>query len=177
MPILPEHLRPEPGEYPPYFDVYFIRLPDGDLFDILAQQPRALRDLLGGLDADQQLSRYADGKWSVKEVVGHIIDTERIFAYRGLRIMRGDVTPLSGFDQDTFVASAAFDGRSIESLLGEFDALRRSNVLLFEGHSPETYVREGVASDHRISLRAILNVLVAHVEHHMSILWERYLSR
>lgn len=177
MPVLPAYLRPEPEEYPAYFDAYFARLPDGDLFEILGKQPQELQELLGDLDTDQQLSRYADGKWSVKDVVGHIIDTERIFAYRGLRILRGDVTPLSGFDQDTFVASAAFDSRSMESLLGEFDALRRSNVLLFEGHSPETYVREGVASEHRISLRAILNVLAAHVEHHMSILRERYLSR
>ena len=176
MPTLPTYLRPEPGEYPAYFDTYFARLPDGDLFEILNKQPRVLRELLGGLDTGRQLFRYAAGKWSVKEVVGHLIDTERIFAYRGLRILRGDATPLPGFDQDAFVDNAAFDNRSMESLLGEFDALRRSNVLLFEGHPPETYVREGSVSDHRVSLRAILNVLAAHVEHHRAILRERYLN-
>ena len=176
MSVLPDFLRPEPGEYPAYYDDYFACLPDGDLFAILGGQPQALRELLGSLNTEQQRHRYAAGKWSLKEVVRHLVDTERIFAYRGLRILRGDATPLPGFDQDAYVAASDFENRPFESLLEEFETLRRSNVLFLRGHPPESYMEEGIACEHRISLRAILKVMAGHVEHHRTILLERYLT-
>ncbi len=175
MAISPEYLRPQPGEYPPYYETYFSALPDGDLFEILGEQARVLRDLLGELDGGEQLYRYADGKWSVKEVVGHMMDTERIFAYRALRILRGDATPLAGFEQDEYVAIAGFDDRLLDSLLDEFDAVRKASLLMLQGRPREEYFREGIASGHRLTVRALVTVLAGHAEHHIKILRDRYL--
>lgn len=174
MTLSPGYLRPVLGEYPPYYESYFARMPSGDVFELLKSQPAMLRGLVGGLNEEQQLFRYAEGKWSLKEVVGHVTDTERIFSYRALRILRGDTTPMPGYDQDAFVERANFDARPLATLLDEFEALRRSNLSLLQGHAPEAYVREGTASGQRITVRAIVNVLAAHVEHHATVIRERY---
>lgn len=176
MDISPSYLRPEPGEYPAYYEGYYSQLPSGDIFKLLAGQPHSLHALVGGLEIDRQLFRYADDKWSVKEVVGHLVDTERIFSNRALRIMRADTTPLPGYDQNAYVDAAEFDGRSMASLLAEFEALRHSNVLFLENHAPEVYARRGIASDTAVSVRAIVVFLAAHVEHHSAILREHYLT-
>ena len=176
MPIVPDYLQPVQGEYPAYYDGYFARLPDDNIFDLLGRQSAVLTDLLRHLTVEEQLYRYDVGKWSVKEVVGHLIDTERIFSYRGMRILRGDTTPLPGYVQDAFVDNGDFGNRSIESLRSEFGSLSSSNILLFSDHPPEVYEREGVASGHRISLRAIIAVMAAHVEHHLWVVKARYLD-
>ncbi len=176
MPFSPDYMQPEAGEYPDYYGGYFARLPDEDLFDLLGRQSAVLTEMLGDLTVDEQSFRYEVGKWSVKEVVGHIVDTERIFSYRGMRILRGDVTPLPGYEQDEYVDNGDFRSRSMESLLTEFEYLRNATILLFSGLPSEVYMREGVASGHRVSLRAIVAVLAAHVEHHLWVLGERYLE-
>ncbi len=176
MDITPAYLSPESGEYPAYYSGYYSKMPGGDVFKLLESQPQALDALVGGLNVTQQLFRYADDKWSVKEVVGHLVDTERIFSTRALRIMRADVAPLPGYDQNAYVDSGEFDNRSMASILTEFGALRRSNVLFLEGQSPDVYARRGIASDRPVSVRAIVVVMAAHVEHHMAILRERYLA-
>jgi hypothetical protein len=120
------------------------------------------------------LSRYAPEKWSIKEVVGHLIDTERVMSYRALRIARGDQTPLASFDENAFVRHAQFDGRSTASLLDEWRSVRDASVRLFEGFSPEVNMRRGTASGAEISVRALAYIIAGHELHHRAILRERY---
>jgi len=119
--------------------------------------------------------RYAEGKWTIKEIIQHIIDTERIFAYRALRISRNDLTPLHGFDENIFAANTPANSRTIQDLLTEFSAVRQSNLLLFKSFSDEQFKRMGTASENPISVRAIGFMLIGHQKHHQKIFAERYL--
>lgn len=160
--------RPNSDEFAPFYAGYIGQVPDGaDLFAILREQPASLRALVSGLTEDAASARPAPGEWSVKEVIGHINDTERVFAYRALRIARGDSTPLPGFDQDSFIASTDFSTRTLASLVDEFEAQRRSNALCFEPLTPAEAERRGTASNHPVSVRALLYIMVGHVAHHI----------
>jgi hypothetical protein len=159
----------------PYYAGYIGRVPEGDLLELLASQILETRELLLAA-ADRGGFRYAEGKWSLKEVVGHMTDTERVMGYRALRIARGDQTPLAGFDQDSYVAAGEFDRRTVEELTGELEAVRRSNVQLFSGFSPEAWLRHGTANDASVTVLAIACILVGHELHHREILLERYLK-
>lgn len=119
--------------------------------------------------------RYAEGKWTIKEIIQHIIDTERIFAYRALRISRNDLTPLPGFDENIFAENTSANSRTIQDLLTEFSAVRQSNLLLFKSFSDEQFKRMGTASENPISVRAIGFILIGHQKHHQKIFKERYL--
>lgn len=169
--------RPAEGEFAPYYAPYVARVPDGDLATFLAGQPAMLDRLLGGLDEARARFRYAAGKWSVKEVVGHLSDAERVFAYRLLRVSRGDATPLPGFDEDAFVATAGFDHRPLRELLDEFAALRAANLHLVRAITPEAWARAGTASGKPVSARALAWIMAGHVLHHAAVLEERYLAR
>lgn len=120
--------------------------------------------------------RYAEGKWTIKEIIQHIIDTERIFAYRALRISRNDTTPLAGFDENDFANNTEGNKRSLQDLLTELAAVRHANVLLFKSFSEDQLKRTGIASEHSISVRAIGFILIGHQKQHQKVFAERYLS-
>jgi len=119
--------------------------------------------------------RYAEGKWTIKDIIQHIIDAERIFAYRALRISRNDKTPLPGFEENDYVENTNANGRSIQELLTEFSAVRHSNLLLFKSFSEEQLTRMGTASNHPISVRALGFLVIGHQKHHQRVFQERYL--
>lgn len=166
---------PAEGEYAEYYQRYIGLVPDGDVFDILEEQLRLTLDLLLGMSEEQAGFAYAEGKWSIKQVIGHVIDTERVFAYRGLRIARGDSTPLPGFEQDDYVSGADFNARSRMSLSGELEHLRRSNLFLFSTWDAEVQQRRGTASGFSLSARAVPYILAGHERHHLNVITERYL--
>jgi len=166
---------PGPTEYAPYYGRYIGLLEDRPLLDILAEQIRGTLELLRSLPEAKGNHRYAPDKWSVKEVVGHVIDGERVFGYRALRFGRGDTTALPGFEQDDYVRAAGFDARTLRALTDELEAVRRSTILLFQGFSAEALARSGVASENRMSVRALGSVIAGHERHHVRVLRERYL--
>jgi uncharacterized damage-inducible protein DinB len=119
--------------------------------------------------------RYAEGKWTIKDIIQHIIDTERIFAYRALRISRNDQTPLPGFEENDYVANTDANSRSIQDLLAEFSAVRYTTLFLFKSFSEEQLARIGIASNNQISVRAISFIIIGHQKHHQKVFQERYL--
>jgi hypothetical protein len=167
---------PQPGEYNPAFAGYVSKAQSvADPVNKLGEQRDELLSLFRPLGADKQLYRYAPGKWSVKEVLGHIIDTERIFAYRALRVARADQTPLPSFEQDDYVAASEVEGCDWIELLDEFEHVRESSILLLR-HLPEaSWLRTGTASGAPITVRALAYIMVGHVEHHLEILRQRYM--
>jgi len=167
--------RPGPDEYDAFYADYVGCVPDGDVLATLAAQRDEMLALLAGLSRDVLDHSYASGKWSVCEVVGHVMDAERIFAYRALRFSRADQTPLPGMDQDVFMAGADFGRRSRESLSDEYGHLRGANLALFACFDETVLDRTGVASDCSFSVRALLWVIAGHERHHLDVLRERYL--
>jgi len=168
--------RPVKGdEYNDYYDVYVRQVPDGDIVDFLTEQRDHLAGFLERIPEDKGNSRYAEGKWSVKEVIGHIVDIERVFATRALAFARGDKQPWPGVEQDDMVAAADFDGRTIADLREEFLALRGANIALFRSLSPEVGMRRGTASGVEFTVRSIPWILGGHARHHEAVLAERYL--
>jgi hypothetical protein len=173
---MPELLivKPEADEHAAYYSRYIDLVPDGDILGTLAGQIGVtLTELRQISDADSLL-RYAPGKWSVREVVGHMIDTERIFGYRALRFARSDKTPLPGFEQDDYIAAANFDERPWADLIDEFYAVRRSNLAMFRGLTPEAWLRQGTASDNAMSVRAAAYVIAGHERHHLGVIRDKY---
>ena len=167
--------KPGSEEYAPYYQKYVALLPDEDVVATLAHQLDATRALLGGIDDVQAGSRYAPDKWSIKELVGHLIDTERVFAYRAMRFARNDHAPLSGFEQDDYVRNGDFDSRTLADLATEFEHLRRSNICFFQALSEDAWRRRGTANDSEVSVRALAHIIAGHEVHHMNILKTRYL--
>ena len=166
--------RPTPEEYAPYFETYISKVPDGDILDTLEEQTSETLDMLEAIPEDRQLFSYAPGKWTIKEVVGHIIDTERIFSYRLLRIARNDQTPLPGFEQDDFVAAADSNSRDWEDLLEEYESVRMSTLSLVRQIKPEWWSRMGNASGRNLTARAAAFIIAGHELHHLKILHEQY---
>lgn len=167
--------RPGPSEFAAHYAKYIDLVPEGDLLAHLEVQARHFEALLGDLDEERGLFRYEPGKWSVKELVGHITDTERIMAYRVLRIARGDQTPLAGFDMDEYVKHAQADGRTLEDLSGEFSDVRRATISLLRTLGPEALARTGTASGHPVTACALAHIIPGHLAHHGRILEERYI--
>ena len=167
--------RPEPGEYAPYFEKYVSLVPSGDVVEILERQLEATLALLGGLGEERAGARYEPGKWSVKELVGHLVDAERVFAYRALHFARGDQTPLPGFEQDDYVRGGNFDARTLKDLLEEFASVRRSTVALLRPLDEETWRRTGTANDNPFSVRALAHIIAGHELHHVNVLKTKYL--
>lgn len=167
--------RPQPGEYPEPYDRYVGKVPEGHLDEILEAQWEELGCLLEELDDDAAEFRYAEGKWSIKELLGHLVDAERIFAYRLLCLARGDQTPLPGFDENAYVAAANFDARPLESLLEEYDLVRGQTLGLLRGLGEEELERRGTVNGKSVTARAIAFVLAGHELHHLGVLKERYL--
>ena len=166
--------RPAASEYAPFYAGYIASLPDGDILDILERQTSELRQLAAAAPADRETFRYGDGKWSVREVVGHMIDGERVFSYRTLRFSRGDQTPLPGFEENQYVAASTFDRRPLSSLIEELVLLRQANLALLRGLAPDDWTRTGTANGHSVSVRALAFIMAGHVRHHLDILRDRY---
>ncbi len=167
--------RPGDGECSSYYMGYVGLAPEGDVLALLAAQPGELADLLRGLSDEQAASRFAPGEWSIKEVVGHLADAERILAYRAFTISRQEGAVLPGFDPDDFVREAAFGARSLPDLLDELASLRAATVRFARHLTPETSRRRGAASGEPTSVRALVHILVGHVNHHLADLREQYL--
>ncbi len=167
--------KPVAGECDPYFSTYIDRVKEGDLVANLRRQSGELTELCGDLSEAEAGFRYGPDKWSIKEVLGHLIDTERVFAFRALWFARGETAALPGFDQDEFVRQADFDQRSVESLVSEFVHLRQSTIDLLAGFRDKDWERSGISNDAELSVRAIGYILAGHVIHHLEILGERYL--
>lgn len=168
---------PLPTEYPAYFKQYMAEVPVGDILPLLERQVRDTVALLGGLNDKQALHRYAPGKWSVKEVLGHVIDSERVFAYRAMAFARGERQSLPGYDEDSWVAAASFDARPLPGLLDELQRVRAATVAMFAGMADETWNRVGTANNRATSVRSMPFILAGHERHHVRILRERYLTR
>jgi len=166
--------RPGPSEYADFYAGYISGLPAGDVLEILESQKDQLHRLAANVEGDQETFRYAPGKWSIREMVGHLIDAERVFSYRALCFSRGDETPLPGFDENFYVDNASFDSRSLSSLIEELTLLRSANVLLFRSLAPEDLARIGVANTYPVSVRALAFILAGHLQHHFNVLRERY---
>ena len=168
-------VRPDATEYAPFFHGYISGVPEGDVLTLLRDSRREIVDTLAAVPESRGGFRYAEGKWSIREVIGHLSDAERIFSYRALRIARGDATPLPPFDENTYVPTANSEARTMASLLTEFSIARESSALLFESLAEDAWVRRGTVSGKEISVRAIAYIMVGHPLHHLRILRERYL--
>jgi hypothetical protein len=166
--------RPESSEYAPFYHKYVESVPEGDVVALLREGGRDLLDTVAAVPEDRAGFRYAEGKWSIREVIGHVIDAERIFTYRALRIARGDTTPLASFDENAYVKTAGSDARALSNLAREFGAVRESSVQLFESLPADAWGRSGVASDRDVSVRALAYIATGHAMHHLRILRERY---
>jgi DinB family protein len=168
--------RPAATEHSPYYATYITKVPDGDVLKMLEEQRRETQALLAGVSDAKALHRYAPGKWSVKEVIGHLSDTERVFGYRALTFARGDETALPGFDEKAWTPAGRFDGRSLKDLAGEFDAVRRATIALFSGMDADALARRGTANQNPITVRALAWIIAGHERHHVAMLRERYLA-
>ena len=169
--------RPEAAEYAPYFGRYIDQVPDGAILDVLASGLRETVALLRSIPEERGDHRYAPDKWSVKEVVGHVIDAERVFAYRALRFARNDATPLPGFEQDDYIPAGRFGARTLRDLADELEAVRQSTLHLFRHLDEPALLRHGVASENPVSVRALAYIIAGHEAHHRKVLREGYLGR
>ncbi len=168
--------RPAPDEHAEYYSRYTQLVPDGDLLELLDRQAGEFAAFLRSVPAHLRDHRYGEGKWSVKEVIGHVADAERIFSYRALRFGRGDATPLASFDENAYVANARFAEQEYEQLVEEWVSVRRATLSLLRGLNRDESARCGTASGAEVSVRALAWIIGGHVIHHTNVLRERYLG-
>jgi len=166
--------KPAAGEFLSYYAHYIDLVPESDLGKVLQQQIDATRAIFGTVDEAKAGYRYAPGKWSVREVLGHLTDAERVFTYRLMCIARGDVTPLPGFDEQAYVPASGADRRTLAGLLNEFVAVRSATIALVDGLSAEAWTRRGNANGHEITPRALAYIVTGHERHHLETLRTRY---
>jgi predicted SnoaL-like aldol condensation-catalyzing enzyme len=166
--------RPAPAEYAPFYETYVSKVTEDDLVAALAAQVGEIEAVLAAVSPEREGYRYAPGKWSVREMFGHLCDTERLFAYRALSIARGDDAPLPGMDENAWMEPAAFDGFPLDSLGREWVELRRTTVALFDRLDAAAWHRVGNANGQAVSVRALAAIMVGHLRHHLGILAERY---
>ncbi|HMX04381.1 MAG TPA: DinB family protein [Chitinophagales bacterium] len=167
--------KPQPGEVFPYQEKYIALVEGDDVPEMLSQHVQQTIDMLAGIDEQKALFRYAPGKWSVKEVLQHLIDTERIMCYRALRFARKDKTPLPGFEENDYAPASMADNRSMVSLLQEFAAVRHATIMLFESFTDDMIARTGTGNGKEISVNALGFIIVGHELHHMKLFKEKYL--
>lgn len=168
-------IRPAADEFNPFYSNYVAQVPDGDVVEALIGGAEIAAALLGDLEDDVASRAYAAGKWTVKEVLLHCADAERIFTYRALRIARGDTTPLPGFDENAYAPMSGAGNRTIEDILDEFESVREATVTLFSGLPAEAWTRRGTASNNAITVRALAWITAGHLLHHLSVIQDRYL--
>ena len=168
--------RLQPAEYDPYYQKYVGLVPEDEIVPALDGQTDELDKLFDGVPEEKGTFAYADGKWTLKEVLSHLIDGERMFAYRVFRIARGDKTPIEGFEQDGYIENSHANRRTFSELLNEFRLLREANVLFFKNLETGDWVRTGTANNVEVSVRSLAWIMVGHIRHHTAILRERYLT-
>jgi uncharacterized damage-inducible protein DinB len=166
--------RPEPGEYAPFYETYVSLVPGGDVIAQLESQRLQTAQLFAASSERDGNFRYAPGKWSIKEVVGHLSDSERVFSYRAMRIARGDQTALPGFEQDDYVKNGNFGEQSLADLVAEYGAVRAATLALLRSFNSEAGARRGTASDKPVTVRGLAFIIAGHELHHRGILKERY---
>lgn len=169
--------RPEKNEYAEYYERYISLVSENDIVAVLEKQHNELLEFFEKLDEEKSLYAYAEGKWSIKEVIGHLTDGERIFAYRALRISRADKTPIEGFEQDGYIENSNFNNASLSDLTDELLLNRKANLIFFKNLTDEAWLRTGTASGNPVSVRALAFMMAGHIRHHLNILNERYLAQ
>jgi uncharacterized damage-inducible protein DinB len=167
--------RPEKGEYAEYYERYVSLVEENDIVAVLENQQTELLDIFEQITEEKSLFAYAEGKWSIKELIGHLTDGERIFAYRALRISRADKTPIEGFEQDGYIENSNFNNTKLSELTEELILTRKSNLIFFKNLTEEAWLRTGTASENPVSVRALAFIIAGHIRHHLKILNERYL--
>ena len=174
----PLHVPPDPTEYAPYYGRYVSLVPAGDVLAQLQEQLNEATAILADIPESKAGCRYGPDKWSIREVMGHVIDAERVFGYRSLCFSRGDAAPLPSFEQDDYAKASAetLATTPLANLATEFQTLRQSHILMFRRLAPDDWLRKGTASGNLVSVRAMAHVMAGHVRHHMTVLQERYLS-
>lgn len=168
--------RPEAAEYAGYNKAYVSGVPGEDVLGYLQQQLDAMLTLLRGLSEEKGNYRYEAGKWSIKELLGHVIDTERVFAYRALTFARNDSAALPGMDQDPWAKHANHANVALRNLIDEFESVRRSNIHLFQNLDSAAWMRQGIANNYPVTVRALAYLIAGHAQHHLEILRSRYIS-
>lgn len=168
--------RPDETEFAPYYAGYVAAVPDGSLLETYKVQHAVFERLFNSIGIDRADHAYAPGKWTVREVLGHINDTERVFGYRALSFARGDAGPLPGMDQDRYVEGGHFASRPLAGLVDEFVHIRASSISLLKGMTKEDLLRRGTASGVEFTVRALVWIMAGHAQHHVNILQERYLK-
>jgi hypothetical protein len=166
--------RPDPAEYAPYYGRYISLVPDSDILATLDAQRRNTMTLLCGRDETDGDFRYAPDKWSAKEVLGHVCDTERIFAYRALRIARADHTPMEGFEQDDYVRNGPFAAAPLPEIIEDYISVRGATLTLLRNLDEPAWTRRGIANKNEITVRALAYLIAGHELHHRKILEEKY---
>jgi len=169
-------MKPNPGDYAPYYERYISLLPDDDIISILEVQKKTSEEFLKTLSEEQGNISYAEGKWTIKEVIGHIIDVERVMAYRALSFSRNEEQSLPGFEQDDYITNSNYSQRSVEDLINEFKAVRNANLIMFKSFSDEMLNRSGIASYNKVTVLALIYIIAGHEKHHIKILKEKYLQ-
>lgn len=168
-------MRPAKGDYGEYYQKYVDLVKGDDIFRILVEQNMDSQNVLNSFSESKGNYKYAEGKWTVKEVIGHMMDVERIFAYRALCIARGETNPLPGMDQDMYVSKGNFNKRQLFDLNYEYRLLRESNILLFGGFDKSVLQNKGTASGYEVTVLALMFMTVGHEKHHLNVLMERYI--
>jgi hypothetical protein len=168
--------RPAPDEYPPFYETYISKVPQGNVIDVLRAQLHETARLLETLTEAQAGHRYAPGKWTTREVLGHVTDAERIFSYRMLCIARGETTPLPGFDEDSYARVSNVNTRPMKDVVLEYAHVRSATISLVEGLDEAAVARTGNANGKPISVRAIAFIIAGHERHHVGVLRDRYLK-
>lgn len=166
---------PLKGEYNPFYQAYINQLEGQDILKRINEQKAEIVALFNSISEEKSNTAYAEGKWTIKEVLNHINDVERIFTYRALAIARGDKQPLPGMDQDSYQMAASNPSRLLSSYLAEFEAIRSASILFFENLKEEEIMKEGTASNNKVTVRALAAMTVGHAAHHIQIIKERYL--
>jgi uncharacterized damage-inducible protein DinB len=167
--------RPPATEYAQSYASYVALVPEDEILGTIEHQSSVTQKLLASLDESKAAYRYAEAKWSVKQVLGHVIDSERIFAYRALAIARGETQPLPGYDENDYVRHADFDSWRLGDLSEHYALVRRATIVLFRNFPEEAWERRGTASDYSVTTRALAWIIVGHERHHVKVLRERYL--
>lgn len=173
---MPTIVRPAAGEYAPYYGRYIEQVPDGDLLRTLAEQGRETVALLRSIPEERGAHRYAPEKWSIKDVVLHLADAERVFGYRAMHFARRDPTPLPSFDENEWARQAGADRRSLADLVTEFELVRAATIALLRGFDDDQIGQRGTASGKEVTARALAWIIAGHERHHLTILRERYLT-
>ena len=169
--------RPNESEYAPYYQSYVDQVSENDILHLLRAEVDELDVLLGQLPAEKETYAYAEGKWTIREIIGHLIDGERVFGYRALCIARGEKQNLPGFDQDDYMLTAPYKHIELEDLLSELRLVRLSNLAMFRSLDEEAWNRLGSANGNEITVRALAFIMGGHLRHHMNVLRERYLTQ